>query len=98
MDEKRAEQLVEIGCIVCLLHDHRKVAASIHHLTGIKYRALGKKASDKHTIPLCFNHHQGNDGVHVMGMRPWEAKYGTQSELLERVNDMITERNACANN
>lgn len=89
MDKERAEGLVEIGCIVCLVHHKAQTQPMLHHLTGIKYRATGKKANDEHTIGLCHPHHQGREGVHVMGMRPWEAKYGTQTELLEITNKLL---------
>lgn len=89
MDKQRAKQLVEIGCIVCIIHEKVRTEACIHHLTGIKYRGTGKKASDEHTLPLCHNHHQGKDGIHTIGMRPWEGKYGTQTELLAITNNLI---------
>jgi len=61
----------------------------IHHLTGIKYRASGKKASDRHTIPLCDRHHQGEQGIHKLGMRAWEAQFGKQESYLEMVNEYL---------
>ena len=70
-----------LGCIVC------GQPATIHHLTGSKYRGMGKKASHYDVIPLCPNHHQhGGYGVAFhAGQKVWEAKYGTQEELLEKV-------------
>lgn len=45
---------------------------------------MGQKASHYDTIPLCEAHHQtSGNAIHLMGMRPWEAKYGTQRELIE---------------
>ena len=87
--DARFELLCRIGCIVCR-RVHRVFShPSIHHLTGIKYRSTGKKANDRHTIPLCHCHHQGALGIHVLGMRPWERRFGTQEELLAEVNELI---------
>ena len=84
----RFDALSGIGCIVCL-NEGFQHSASIHHLTGIAYRGTGKKAADEHTIPLCYLHHQGNQGIHRIGMKPWELKFGTQETLLRQVNELI---------
>ena len=80
------DKVAEIGCIVCL-NQGKKSPATIHHLTGIKYRSTGKKASDEHVIPLCPMHHQhGGYGVALhAGVKEWERRYGTQEDLLNQV-------------
>lgn len=87
----RFDTIANLGCIVCRLQHGVVTQASIHHLTGIKYRGMGKKADDINTIALCYNHHQGEFGIHRIGMRPWEAMFGTQEYLLEITNNMIAE-------
>ena len=87
----RFDKLSRMGCVVCRIVHHVYTPAMIHHLTGLKYRSTGKKAKDEHTIPLCDNHHQGHQGVHKMGMRPWEAAFGTQEYLLDYTNQIIAE-------
>lgn len=79
----RFNALASLGCVVCRIHNGSFVEACIHHLTGIKYRATGKKASDEHTIGLCHDHHQGAQGIHTLGMRSWEQMFGTQEYLLD---------------
>jgi len=32
---------------------------------------------------ICHTHHQGSQGIHHLGNRVWEEKYGTQKEMLE---------------
>ena len=76
----RFESLSEYGCIICMR------PSEIHHLIGYKYSSLSKKADDSNTIPLCVEHHRGQQGIHHMGMRVWEEVYGTQEQLLIRVN------------
>ena len=81
--KERFDRLSEMGCIVC------GQPPQIHHLIGVKYRGMGQKADDQYTIPLCLDHHTGAEGIHTLGKRPWEAKYGTQEELLEKTNDKL---------
>jgi hypothetical protein len=76
--------LVEFGCVVCMR------PPEIHHLIGYKYSSLSKKADDSNTIPLCVEHHRGSQGIHHLGMRPWEKVYGTQEHLLNIVNKHLT--------
>ncbi len=80
----RFESLSEYGCVICMR------PAEIHHLIGYKYSSLSKKADDSNTIPLCVEHHRGNQGIHHLGMRAWEKVFGTQEYLLEVVNKRLT--------
>lgn len=80
----RFEGLSEYGCVICMR------PAEIHHLIGYKYSSLSKKADDSNTIPLCVEHHRGNQGIHHLGMRAWEKVFGTQEHLLELVNKRLT--------
>ncbi|HUW75266.1 MAG TPA: Ref family recombination enhancement nuclease [Gallionella sp.] len=90
-EKSHLDKVASLGCIVCRIIHHVFTPACIHHLTGIKYRSTGKKASNFHVIGLCHNHHQGHQGVHTMGMRPWEAAFGTQEYLLDYTNQIIAE-------
>ena len=76
-------KVAALGCCVCRKNGLGASPACVHHLTGIKYRAMGKKAADEHVIPLCHYHHQGYAGIHKCGMRAWEAVFGTQESYLE---------------
>jgi len=76
--------LAESPCVICvMLHGpHEGGNVTLHHL-----RTGGWGKGDYRTlIPLCFNHHQGKDGIHTLGTKAWERKFGvTQRELLEMV-------------
>ena len=47
---------------------------------------MGKRASNHEVIALCPNHHRhGGHGVAVhAGRKAFEARYGTEKELLEQ--------------
>ena len=52
-----------------------------------KGTGMGRRSSHYETIPLCYEHHQGNNSIHNR-KREFEAKYGTEQEILQ----IITER------
>lgn len=73
-------KLAESGCIVCGNH------ANIHHCgTG-----MGGRKDHNFVIPLCYFHHQGEQGIHKIGRKAWQELYGTERELhilaMEKIN------------
>lgn len=88
-ERQRLDRLAQLGCVVCRNLDLGETPAAIHHLIGHQYRGLSQRASHDQTIPLCPHHHQGPEGIHTIGMRAWESKYGTQTELLNQVNEEL---------
>jgi len=90
--KERFNKLAELGCVVCRTFFGIHTPCQIHHLTGIKYRSTGKKASDEHTIGLCSIHHQNgtkhNPGIHTHP-ELFAEKYGSQENLLDITNGLI---------
>ena len=72
-----------LGCVVCRNLGFGETPAEVHHIGN---GTLGKKASNYETIPLCEVHHRnGGHGVAVhAGRKTFEARYGTERELLEQ--------------
>lgn len=89
-DQKRRYiAIADLGCIVgpSVFCAGR---ITIHHcFTG----GGGRKDHDK-TIPLCWEHHMGAQGIdgQRFSKRGWQAIYGTETELLEKVNGLLFER------
>jgi len=80
------KKLVELGCVVCL-RNGIYTAPCIHHLTGA---GMGLRSDSlTQVIPLCHTHHQGSEGIHHLGVRTWEKKYGTQESLLEYTKEKL---------
>ncbi|AYN29986.1 DUF968 domain-containing protein [Buttiauxella sp. 3AFRM03] len=84
-EQQHLERVAALGCIVCSNLGYPDSPAIIHHIrTG---QGKGQRASHFETLPLCPIHHQ----FHGIGMsyhdcpKTWEAKFGTELELLERV-------------
>ena len=103
-DQRRYDQLQKLGCVACLISSGGWEAADVHHIVDKGYRK--HSGGNQATIPLCPWHHRGvpTEGRSMTWMRNWrgpslalESKafaetYGTQRDLLAKVNNMLTYR------
>lgn len=84
------EYLSRVAQLPCMVNNSDcSPGVEIHHkLSG------GVRASHYDTMPLCFNHHSAQtplafgESIHK-GTKSFEAKYGTQDEMLERVKLLL---------
>ena len=83
-------KIAELGCILCSeVLGIEGSAAELHHV-----RRYGAKRATSDLLPLCPEHHRGNNGIHGLGRKSFEAKYGvTEEELLERTNQKLGKGN-----
>jgi hypothetical protein len=91
-DEKIAfDKIARLGCILCSeVLGFAGSPAELHHI-----RRFGGKRATSPVIPLCPEHHRGNSGVHGLGAKGFERKWGvTQEGLLEQVNKKLGEETA----
>lgn len=95
---ERFGALVRIGCCVCRRETGQYATPVIHHLRGHPWSGMGRRAKDEYTIPLCPAHHQygGHGTAYHAGAREFEARHGTQAELLEWTNGAIERLNGSA--
>lgn len=89
-EKKRLNQIAELGCILCSeVLGYEGTPSELHHV-----RRYGAKRSASPILPLCPEHHRGNDGVHGLGVKGFESKWGiTCQELLERVDQRLGKGN-----
>ncbi len=88
-DKKHLSRVADLGCIVCRNEGLNPSAASIHHIR--KGQGMGQRASHQETIPLCPIHHQHGGyrvAIHA-GQKAFESRYGTETELLEQVLELL---------
>lgn len=93
--EERAwmDRVTAFGCIACWMDGNPNRPAAVHHiLRG------GVRMGHLYTLPLCDpGHHQNGQQFGMVSRHPWkaqfEAKYGGEMELLERLRAEIQ---ACA--
>lgn len=91
---KSAERLhlsrvASLGCIVCRITFGEFTPAEIHHpRAGM---GMSQRASHFDSIPLCHVHHRtGGYGLAIhSGQKTWEAKFGTETELLDKVRELL---------
>jgi hypothetical protein len=72
-------KVAELGCIIC-----GGIAAIHHALTG-----RGGRKDHMKVLPLCYAHHQGWAGIHTLGRKTWQAKFGSEQELLDKVEALL---------
>lgn len=92
MNKKERDHMsavAEIGCIACLTAFAINTPyVELHHIGN---GATGKKSSNFEVIPLCPEHHRlGGYGVAIhAGKKSFQAKYGTEQELLEKTLKLL---------
>ena len=79
-------KIAELGCILCSeILGFEGTPSELHHV-----RRYGAKRATSPILPLCPEHHRGNDGIHGLGVKGFERKYEISYEkLLERVNQKL---------
>ena len=80
--------LSELGCMVCrrLFGPHDPAPVELHH----RRQGGWGKGNYLTLIPLCFEHHRGNSGVHGMGTKAFARHYGfTQNDLLQDALNLL---------
>lgn len=94
-DEKRIKQFYKVGCIACSIDGHHNPEFDVHHLIS------GYRIGHHATIPLCPWHHRGvcqgsTDAAKLAHgpslkwhPREFTARYGSQAELLDKVNALL---------
>lgn len=77
------DRVASLGCIVCLDLGEPDTPACIHH--------LDRSRDHMRVLPLCPYHHtDGGYGIAIHAGRPiWHRTYGTEEELLLRVNKQV---------
>ena len=90
--KERFSRIAELGCIVCKQFYFVFSQCTVHHLVGLTFRCLGKKAKWEYTIGLCPGHHQYGTKVHpAIHTHPeeFERRFGTQGYLLKLTNELL---------
>ena len=84
------DKIARLGCILCSeILGIEGSEAELHHV-----RRFGTKRATSPILPLCPEHHRGNSGVHGLGTKGFEDKWGvTYEKLLERVSQKLGKGN-----
>jgi hypothetical protein len=78
------DKVARLSCILCRHLELGESPCEIHHI-----RRAGKRDTAP-VIGLCREHHRGDTGIHGLGRKAFEKKYGlTEEELLEKTLGLI---------
>lgn len=83
-EKRHMSRVAELGCVVCRNLGHGPTPAELHHpRTGV---GKGQRSSNMDVLPICPFHHRlgGHGEAFHSGQKTWQAKYGTEAELLEQ--------------
>lgn len=90
--EKQYQDSVRfLGCICCRLFMNIFSPCEIHHLLR-----GGRRIGEDYVLGLCQIHHRGQINTpEAVSRHPWrrefEARYGTELELLEKTRELCAE-------
>lgn len=92
----KAEQIhkrrvAELGCMACSMGMNIHTPdVELHHLRA----GQGWGKGDYRTlIPLCYEHHRGNKGVHGLGTKGWPKHYAfTEQQMLDETLKQLKEQ------
>ena len=86
LERERLQAVADMPCYACF-QDGRETNAEVHHIRS--QTGLGLRPSHFATIPLCPSHHRtGKVSVHL-GKKAFVERYGSEKEILEKVNREI---------
>ena len=85
-ERERLKTISEMPCYACFI-DGKEVSSEVHHIR--KHTGMGLRPSHFDTIPLCSGCHRTNKISVHLGKKEFVKRYGTEQEILEKVNREI---------
>lgn len=80
LEREHMAKVKSLACIVC-----NNIPVDIHHAgTG-----MGGRRDHMKVLPLCQRHHTGIDGIHTVGRKIFALAYGTENELLTKLQEWL---------
>src|SRR6202023_622995 len=89
-DREHVRYVAKQPCLIC-----GRMPSDPHHLRFAQARALGRKASDEFTVPLCRGHHRGVHRCRVIQSGPVLPRRMRPIEPPHLRLKMMTERHPC---
>ncbi len=87
-ERKHLDAVSELCCCVCRRLGYGPTPAEIHHPR--RGTGMGQRASHFDALPMCFEHHRGNTGLHGLGTKGFARHYGfDEADLLADVRGLL---------
>lgn len=84
-EKKHFDNVARLGCILCrTIYGIKDTPAELHHI-----RRFGGKRENSPVIPLCPEHHRGDSGVHGLGHKGFESRYGIDEQTLLQITQEL---------
>lgn len=83
-EKRHHDRIAAIGCLVC------QRPANVHHIHSDGYER--QLRDHRYVAPLCWDHHQGPQGIHAIGHFPFVEAYGIDLFTWSRVEWAKSER------
>jgi len=81
-------RVAELGCVLCRHLGMGETPATVHHIR--EGAGMGQRSPHYLVVPLCKGHHQGNEGVHGLGVRGFYTRYKLDElDLLSMTIDLL---------
>jgi len=77
-------KVASLGCWIC------QRPAQVHHIRPVGLVGVGLRSSHYHTIPLCYDHHQGQFSIHNCKQQ-FEDMYGKEINILQEVKKRVAD-------
>lgn len=77
----------DLPCVICdAFGEPQQTPTAAHHVIHGRHSQI--KTPDRMAIPLCYDHHQGDRGIHT---RPewWRASYGDDRDYVAVTQDRL---------
>jgi len=87
VERERLKTIGEMPCYACFQDGKGEVPSEVHHIR--KHTGMGLRPSHFDTIPLCSGCHRTNKISVHLGKKEFVKRYGTEQEILEKVNREI---------
>lgn len=81
-EDKHLDKVAQLNCAVCTRLGFGTPCQQVHHII-----VCGRRKGHGLVIPLCFEHHQGQMGIHGMGKSGFESYY--KFDEFDLLNDTI---------
>jgi len=85
-------RVAELGCSLCRRIGFPGTPAQLHHPRS--HTGMGLRSDERDLIPLCYEHHLGDTGVHMLGKKGmFEAMYGfTEKDLINDTRELLDDQ------
>ena len=82
-ERRHMDRVASLGCVIC------DSPSEVHHIR--EGQGMSQRAQHYLTVPLCPEHHRGNNGIHLLGPSMFYTRYKLDElDLLAMTIEMLS--------